>query len=125
MNLVAHGVDLVDISRTRKLIELSEDFMTASFTVAERALDPARSPEFYAGRWAAKEAVAKALGTGFSQGITWLSIEILRDPFGAPIVTLYDAAAKRAQDLGITSWLLSISHTSDHVIASAIAGRIP
>lgn len=125
MNLVAHAVDLVDISKTRKLIELSEEFLNSSFTAAERALDPTRSPEFYAGRWAAKEAVAKALGTGFAQGITWLNIEILRDPFGAPIVTLYDAAAKRAQDLGITSWILSISHASDQVIASVIAGRIP
>ena len=84
--------------------------------------DPApHDVEFYAGRFAAKEAIAKALGTGISGDIAWTDIEILRQPTGVPEVRLSHEAEKVATSQGITRWLLSISHSEQFAIASALA----
>ena len=77
--------------------------------------------QFFAGRFAAKEAVGKALGTGISGDIAWKDIEILRDVNGAPLVSLSGETLDVANALGVTRWLLSISHTETYAVASAIA----
>jgi holo-[acyl-carrier protein] synthase len=76
--------------------------------------------ERIAGRFAAKEAILKALGTGWSQGLGWRQIEILPDAAGAPVVTLSGAAHEKLIALGATRCLVSISHQADYAVAFAV-----
>lgn len=124
MNIIGHGIDIVEIQDIKKLIERSgEHFETRFFTETEWSAvgSDANRIEYLAGRFAAKEAVLKAIGTGWSQGISWTDIEIQRLPIGKPSVVLYSRCQEIAVELGITMWLLSISHTSSYAVASAIA----
>lgn len=124
MSVLGHGVDLVEIARIGDMLaNHPHRFPERVFTPAERAesLPPRRRAEFLAGRFAAKEAVLKALGTGLSHGITWTDVEIVPDDSGRPRVFLHHAAAERARVLGVRDVLLSISHTRTHALASAIA----
>lgn len=122
--IVGHGIDLFEIRRAEERLATTHgEWVEGTFTEAERAQadpDPHRA-RYYAGRYAAKEAVAKALGTGFSDDVTWHDVEILRSVTGTPTVTLSDGALVAARALGITGWLLSISHGESFAIASAIA----
>lgn len=124
MSVVGHGIDIVAVKRVDdRLSSDGDDWLLASFSTGERAIaqsDPHRT-EFFAGRYAAKEAVAKALGTGISGEIAWTDIEILRDPAGLPIVHLSHGALAVGERLQVRRWLISISHNSDFAIASAIA----
>jgi holo-[acyl-carrier protein] synthase len=124
MSIIGHGIDIVAIHRIAGLIErCPEDFLEATFTLNERkeaeSLETATA--FFTGRFAAKEAIAKALGTGFFGDIAWTDVEILRQASGAPDVHLSGGALAVAQALGVTRWLLSISHDESHAVASAIA----
>lgn len=114
------GVDMVDIARIQALAA-DERFVSRVFTPAERALleglPPRRQAEILAGRFAAKEAVAKALGTGFSGGVRPLDIETLRGPSGEPVLQLHGKARQRAEALGLRRWQVSLSHTRDVVVA--------
>ena len=122
--IVGHGIDIVETRRIQELVErLGEHFEMECFTATERSMSAlgAKRIEYLAGRFAAKEAVIKALGTGWSQGISRLEIEIQRLPSGEPSVVLHGECQEIAEELGITQWLLSISHTSSYAAASAIA----
>ncbi|MEM1169237.1 MAG: holo-ACP synthase [Cyanobacteria bacterium P01_H01_bin.35] len=122
--IIGHGIDIVDINRIEKSRKRSgSDFEVRCFTATERSVTQhdINSNQYFAGRFAAKEAVLKALGTGWSQGIAWTDIEIQRLPTGEPLVVLYGKCQEIANKLGITKWLLSISHTNPFAIASAIA----
>ncbi len=124
MNIIGHGIDIVEIRRIAGLIDrCTEDFLEATFSANERkeaeSLETATA--FFAGRFAAKEAVVKALGTGLFGDIAWTDVEILRQPTGAPNVCLFGGALAVAQSLGVTRWLVSISHDESHAVASAIA----
>ncbi len=122
--IVGHGVDVQDVSRIRKLLEFAEeDFLISTFTEAERAIEcgDRERAEFYAGRLAAKEAIAKAIGTGFAEGVAAMQIEILRKDGGQPEAHLSRVALDVANSLGVTRWLVSISHTEAVAYASAIA----
>ncbi|MEM7623581.1 MAG: holo-ACP synthase [Planctomycetota bacterium] len=123
--VVSHGVDVAEVARVTRSIERhGERFLDRVFTPDERAYCGAnkRAPEHFAARFAAKEAVFKALGTGWAQGVSWREIEVTRAPSGAPGVRLTGrAAAEIASELGISAWLLSLSHTGSIAIASAIA----
>lgn len=124
MNIIGHGIDIVEISRIKKLLERSgERFEMQCFTATERNAFEAdvNRIQHLAGRFAAKEAVLKALGTGLTQGTSLLDIEVQRLPTGQPSVVLYAKCKEIAAELGITRWLLSISHTSSYATASAIA----
>jgi holo-[acyl-carrier protein] synthase len=124
MAIVGHGIDLVEVSRIARMIEEhGERFVSRVFTEAERgyATERKRSAEHFAGRFAAKEAVLKALGTGWRDGISWTDVEVAVLPSGQPEVRLHGRAAELARDLGAASWLVSISHTESHATASAIA----
>ncbi|MEX0887000.1 MAG: holo-ACP synthase [Phycisphaeraceae bacterium] len=126
MDVLGHGIDLVDTQRIERMIAAHGDrFLERCFTAAERAyfarVSDRRRVEHVAGRFAAKEAVLKALGTGLAGGITWLDVEIERAATGAPGVHLAGRAAAVADTLGVCRWTLSISHVAGMAMASAIA----
>lgn len=124
--IVGHGIDIVSIKRIQRLLQSPEDdWLLGVFTKRERDIadGPPNDVRFFAGRFAVKEAVSKALGTGISGEISWHDIEILRCEDGCPSVNLTDSAASAASNREITRWLLSISHTEENVVASVIAVR--
>jgi len=126
MNITAHGIDLVECGRLRRSIEAhGERFLTRVFTPAELAYCRGRKREIehLAGRFAAKEAVLKVLGTGWRNGIAWTDVEVRNQPSGQPQVTLHGRCREIADQQGICRILISISHTSTHAIASAIGLR--
>ncbi len=125
MQIKGHGIDLVEVTRIAKMLANHEDrFRDRLFTAAEQAYcesSPKRRAEHYAARFAAKEAVLKAIGTGWRDGIAWTDIEILRAPSGKPSIILTGRAAAIALEQGISSWHVSMTHTGTHAEASAIA----
>lgn len=123
--LLGHGIDIVELASMRRLLDHAEqDFLDECFTASERRnMSPGgghRLPHI-AGQFAAKEAVLKALGTGFGDGVAFADVEIGRNAAGAPTVTLSGGAAQIAQAMKVTAWLLSISHGEAFAVASAIA----
>ena len=117
------GVDLIEIERIRTAIARHGDrLLTRVYTPGELKHCQGRT-ESLAGRFAAKEAVAKALGTGiWRQGVDWKTIEVLRDPAsGAPQLHLHAAATHHAERLGLTEWSISLSHDQERVIAFVVA----
>lgn len=124
MNPIAHGFDLVEIDRLRQSIErFGERFLARVFTGHERdyCQSQKRCFEHYAARFAAKEAVMKALGTGWRHGLAWTDIEVRSAPSGQPSIVLHGVAAARAKQLGVADWLVSLSHTGRSAAASVIA----
>lgn len=124
MRIIGHGIDLQDMRRVEKLLaNPHNDWLDGVFSEDEQteADAPPNAIKYYAGRYAAKEAVAKALGTGFTDEITWLDVEIRRKTTGAPEVAVNGSAAELAGSLGITGWLVSLSHSGDYAVASVIA----
>jgi holo-[acyl-carrier protein] synthase len=124
MRIVGHGVDLVDKSRIEQMIaDHGERFLQRCFTAEERSYSEGntrRRMEHLAGRFAAKEAILKVLGTGWSGGIAWTDAEVVREASGRPTVRLHGRCAEVADELGIGEWWLSISHIETHAVASAI-----
>lgn len=114
------GVDIVEIQRLEQVNPaIRERFIRRVFTPLE--IELARgSYASLAGRFAAKEAVSKALGTGIGP-VSWQEIEIRRDSSGAPVLHLHGKAAEIAQWLGLTVWSVSISHGRTHAVAMAVA----
>ena len=127
-NVVAHGVDLVDVPRIAQIRQRhAERFLTRVFTLQERdyALASRRCDEQLAARFAAKEAVMKALGTGLGDGIRWTGIEVVRDNVGCPGIELRGRALDIARQRGIHRWLLSMSHVQSLAMASVIGLGLP
>lgn len=120
------GVDLVEIGRVWAAIVRHQDrFLTRVFTSVEIAQCQERS-ESLAVRFAAKEATAKALGTGiWRHNIAWTDIEIVRSDVGAPTLHLYNAALQRANILGWSAWSVSLSHDRERAIAFVVAMTEP
>ena len=124
MRVIGHGIDLVEVSRIAGMLERHADrFMERVFTSAEagHGADTKRRAEHLAARFAAKEAVLKALGTGWSDGIAWTEIEVVRLPSGQPTLRLSGRASELAGDKGVQEWAISITHTETHAMASVIA----
>ena len=121
--MIGLGTDIVEIDRIRAMIDRHGDsflrrcFTDAEIKFAEKLRDPAVR---YAGRWAAKEAVVKVLGTGFVKGVRFHDIAILALHTGQPIVELSDGAAETAKAMGIRSIAVSISHARQYATATAI-----
>lgn len=114
------GVDLIEIERVQMaLTRHGRRYLQRIYTPAEIDLCAGR-PESLAARFAAKEAVAKALGCGIGE-IGWQEIEILDDDRHAPVLHLHGAAAQKARQLGLTHWSLSLSHSRSHAIALVVA----
>ena len=124
MEIVAHGIDLVDCPRIEAMIERhGERFIQRVFTAAEQAYAAANKNEIekLAGRFAAKEAVLKLMGTGWRGKIAWTDVEIINNSSGQPEVALDGEVEKIARKLGIKHISVSITHTANFAIASAVA----
>ena len=125
--IISVGVDMVEVERIRKAVEDSRfgwRFRDRVFTANEIQYCEKKQRgryESYAGRFAAKEAVMKALGRGWGAKVRWLDIEIARARSGKPGIVLHDKTARLAEELGIRRWSLSISHTREHGLAYVIA----
>jgi holo-[acyl-carrier protein] synthase len=116
---VCTGIDLIEIERIAESIDRhGERFLARVFTPEERKTCAGRV-ESLAARFAAKEAVAKALGSGID-GFGFLEIEITRDEKGAPGLCLHGVAAERAKQQGLKNWSISLSHSQSHATAIAI-----
>lgn len=123
--MLTTGVDLIEISRIQRAIERhGERFLARVFTPTEILYSRGRVAEL-AVRFAAKEAVSKALGIGVRvlarDGIDWRDVEVLNDMRGKPFVRLTGRAAERATELGLSEWAVSLSHSRDHAIALVVA----
>ena len=117
------GVDLIEISRIEEVIARhGKRYLERIYTPAELE-QCGKSSESLAGRFAAKEAVAKALGTGIGD-VTWKDIEILGDEQHVPTLALYGAADQKAKELGLQNWSVSISHSMSHAMAVVVAAGV-
>ena len=126
MKIVAHGIDLVDFPRIGDMIDRhGERFLDRVFTAEEqKAADAVKNRiEKLAGRFAAKEAVLKLIGTGWRGKIAWTDIEVVNNALGQPIVTISGEVKRIADEQGIEQLTLSITHTADFAIASVVALR--
>lgn len=126
MNVIAHGIDMVEVARIEHMLHAHSDrFRRRCFTSGElaRGHGSVSEAQHLAARFAAKEAVLKAMGTGLANGIAWTDVEVVTGDFGAPSLTLHGFARRIAHERGLLVWLVSLSHTRTHAIASALAGR--
>lgn len=123
-NVVAHGIDAVEVDRIADLLARQGDrFRERCFTELERsyAAANANEAEHVAARFAAKEAAMKCLGTGWAQGVAWTDFGVERQPSGKPTLVVSGRAAEISRELGISGWLVSLTHTRRTAHASVIA----
>jgi holo-[acyl-carrier protein] synthase len=124
MRIIGIGTDIVECLRIAQMIERhGEQFINRVYTDREIEYCRARrmATQHFAGRWAAKEAVMKALGTGWIRGINWRDIEIGNDAGGRPVVSMRGGVRDVVESLEISEMLVSISHCRSHAVAYAIA----
>lgn len=126
--IVGTGVDLTEISRIQDSVDRFADrFLNRIYTPLEIAYCRRKknSAESLAARFAAKEAGAKALGTGISRGVSWREIEVTHLPGGRPTLLFHGRAAERAATMGVTAAHLSLSHGRDLAIAQVVLESLP
>jgi holo-[acyl-carrier protein] synthase len=124
MDIIGIGTDITECLRIARMIERhGELFLNRVYTSEEIRYCQARkqATQHFTGRWAAKEAVLKALGTGWVRGIRWRDVEIRNEPGGKPVVAVRGGARDVVERLGIAKLLVSISHCYTHATATAIA----
>ncbi|MFW6161144.1 MAG: holo-ACP synthase [Planctomycetota bacterium] len=124
MAVLSVGVDLVEIDRLEEVMERrGERFTSKVFTPAERAYcgERPRPVIHFAGRFAVKEAVLKALRTGWVKGISWQDVEVETGSNGEPVATLTGGARERADAMGLQGLHISIAHTEHYAVATAVA----
>lgn len=122
--IIGHGVDITHVSRIAALLVDHRDrFIERTFTPVEQAecVGKQREAQRLASRFAAKEAVVKAMGTGLTHGMAWNEIGIATEPSGRPTIALTGAAAQHALSLGINLWHVSLTDTDEVAMASVIA----
>ncbi len=122
--IIGIGTDIIECLRIARMIERhGELFIDRVYTAHEirYCQNRAQSTQHFAGRWAAKEAILKALGTGWRRGIAWRDIEIRNEKGGKPTVAVRGGAKEVVEQLGITELLVSISHCRTHATAFAMA----
>jgi holo-[acyl-carrier protein] synthase len=133
MNIVSQGIDLIECARVGEVVERhGERFLSRVLTEAERAYVAGKAHPLphIAGRFAAKEAVLKVLGTGWRGSIAWTDVEVTNDANGQPRVALSGTCAEIARRRGIAKILVSITHTPHYAAATALAvgvdgGNVP
>lgn len=128
MHVIGIGTDIVECLRIAKMIERhGEMFINRVYTELEIAYCRERkeATQHYAGRWAAKEAVLKAIGTGWVKGISWRDVEVRNDRAGRPSIRFRGEARDKVEQLGIGRMLISISHCRSHATAYALALGAP
>ena len=121
--IVGLGVDITEVDRIQSAIETSgERFLRRIYTPAERAYCEQFKNKYerFAGRFAAKEAAMKALGTGWRRGVRWVDFEVVREAGGRPTISLGGAAKEIAAQLGVQRISLSITHTAAQALAQVI-----
>lgn len=121
--IVGMGIDVAEVGRIQAVIESQKErFLRRVYTPDEIAYCEQFKNKFerYAGRFAAKEAAMKALGTGWSRGVRWVDVEVVRQRGGRPTLSLKGEAQKIADALGATHIALSITHTSEQAFAQVI-----
>ena len=121
--IIGSGIDLVEIERIQHSIDrYGSRFLDRAYTGTEQAYcqRKRKSAESFAARFAAKEAGAKALGTGISFGVNWLEIEVVRGRGGRPNLRFHGRAAEIAAGLGVVRAALSITHTAELAMASVV-----
>lgn len=126
--IIAVGTDVIEVERVARAVDHQRwgaRFRERVFTAGEIAYCTRRRrhAESFAARFAAKEAVMKALGTGYAKGVWWRDIEVVRTS-GAPRIVLHGGAAATAARLGITRWHLSLTHTAGQALAHVIAESV-
>lgn len=124
MDIYGIGTDIVECLRIRKMIERhGETFLRRVYTDREISYchGRKRAMEHFAGRWAAKEAIFKSLGTGWQRGLSWTDVEIRLDPQGRPSVFVCGAARELAATRNVANILISISHCRSYATAYALA----
>ncbi|MDR2706389.1 MAG: holo-ACP synthase [Planctomycetaceae bacterium] len=124
MDIIGIGTDIIECERIDRMIQRhGNHFVDRVFTKQEihYCTDRKSSDQHFAGRWAAKEAVLKALGTGWISGIAWTDVEVLNENTGKPQIKLHGGAKKIATEKKITEIHISISHCKSHAIAFATA----
>jgi holo-[acyl-carrier protein] synthase len=121
--VIGVGTDLIEIARIAQTVDRFGDrFLQRVYTAQEIAycLRKKSSAESLAARFAAKEAAAKALGTGINHGIGWLDLEVVREPSGKPTLQLHGRAAHLARQLGVATTSLSLTHGKDLALAFVV-----
>jgi holo-[acyl-carrier protein] synthase len=121
--IIGTGVDLVEIERFRKVIErLKDRFILRVFTPGEQRFcnEHRDAVPHFAARFAAKEALFKALGTGWAKGVTWLDVEVQRERQDAPVMVLHGEAQRLSASMGAQRVHLSLSHSGNWAIAMVI-----
>lgn len=122
--MLTNGVDIIEISRIRKIVELwGKRFLDRIYTDTELQICKGK-PERLASRFAGKEAVMKALGTG-ARGISWREIEITAESSGKPIVNLYGKAQEKAGSLGLERLAISLSDSREYSVAFVVGEMKP
>ena len=123
MRIIGIGTDIIECERIgRMLTQHGKRFVNHVFTEEEVRYCSGRrvAEQHFSGRWAAKEAVLKALGTGWIAGIAWKHVEVVIQVGGKPTIRLHQGAAAKANELGIIEVLISISHCKSYATAMAI-----
>jgi holo-[acyl-carrier protein] synthase len=121
--IVGLGLDIAEVGRVKAAIERhGEVFLRRIYTAREREYCERFKNKFerYAGRFAAKEAAMKALGTGWSRGVRWVDLEVVREKGGRPTMALSGVAERIAERLGVKRIALSITHTGEQALAQVI-----
>ena len=121
--IIAIGIDLVEVSRLEEVFARRGDrFRARVFTEGEIGYCEALGSKFasYAARFAAKEAVMKALGTGWSEGVGWKDIEVVSQPGIAPAITLHKRALDRMREIGATRVHVSLTHSGNLAVAQVV-----
>ncbi len=121
--IIGMGVDIAEVERIQGAIERhGEVFLKRVYTPREREYCERfkKKYERYAGRFAAKEAAMKALGTGWRRGVRWVDLEVVRETSGRPTLALEGEAGKIAQQIGVKHVALSITHTETQALAQVI-----
>lgn len=124
MEILGLGTDITECLRVARMIERhAESFVSRVYTPEEIRYCQSRKQaiQHFTGRWTAKEAVLKALGTGWRRGIRWHDVEIRNEPGGGAVVVLHGGARQAAEQLGASQVLVSISHCRTHATAFAVA----
>ena len=117
--MITTGIDIIEIGRIEKIVRTyTNRFLNRIYTQGELIYCRGRYPQL-AARFAAKEAVMNALGTG-TRGVGWQDIEVIRTPGNPPEILLHSRAAKRARNIQITQFALSLSHSREYAVASVI-----
>lgn len=124
--IVGLGTDIIEIVRIGRMVERhGEVFLNRVFTEGEIRYCQKRKESYqhFAGRWAAKEAVMKTLGTGWIRGVGWRDIEVVSQKSGRPVINIQGGAREFSDKLGIDDILITISHCRAYATATAIAMR--